>query len=156
MKERLQEFALIAEIVSAVAIVVSLIFVGFQIRENTTSNYALSYDQLLAATIEWNLSFANNPDTMAAFQDWVNSEDPSTSLDSIEADRGARIAQSIGQLYERAYFARFYGRLADNEWARYHRRLCTFFNSAQIAPKIDDTMFSPELLRYASEECGGD
>ena len=153
MKERLQEYALIAEIVSAVAIVISLLFVGFQIRENTTSNYALSYDQLLAGTIEWNLSFANNPDTIAAFLAWADSNDPVASLDPIEADRGARIAQSIGQLYERAYFARFYGRLADNEWARYHTRICDFFNSPRIAPKISDTQFSPELLRYAAEEC---
>jgi len=35
VEKRLQEFALFAEIVSAIAIVGSLIFVGFQIRQNT-------------------------------------------------------------------------------------------------------------------------
>ena len=34
MKEKLQQYALIAEIVSALAIVVSLIFVGFQVRQS--------------------------------------------------------------------------------------------------------------------------
>lgn len=33
MKERLERFALLAEIISAVAIVVSLVFVGYQIRQ---------------------------------------------------------------------------------------------------------------------------
>ena len=35
MKEKLQEFALLAEIISAVAVVVSLLYVGYQIREST-------------------------------------------------------------------------------------------------------------------------
>ena len=35
MKEILQEFALIAEIVSAVAVVLSLLYVGYQIRKST-------------------------------------------------------------------------------------------------------------------------
>lgn len=35
MKQNLQEYALIAEIVSALAVVLSLIYVGYQIRENT-------------------------------------------------------------------------------------------------------------------------
>ena len=34
MKEKLQEYALVAEIISAIAIVVSLIFVGFQVRQS--------------------------------------------------------------------------------------------------------------------------
>ncbi len=35
MKEKLQKFALFAEIVSAVAVVLSLVYVGYQIREST-------------------------------------------------------------------------------------------------------------------------
>ena len=33
MKEKLQEYALLAEVISAIAIVISLIFVGFQINQ---------------------------------------------------------------------------------------------------------------------------
>lgn len=35
MKAKLQEYALVAEIVSAIAVVLSLLYVGYQIRENT-------------------------------------------------------------------------------------------------------------------------
>ena len=38
MKERLQEYALIAEIISAVAVVAGLIFVGLQIQQSTEQN----------------------------------------------------------------------------------------------------------------------
>jgi hypothetical protein len=37
MKKQLQEYALIAEIVSALAIVASLVFVGMQISQNSTA-----------------------------------------------------------------------------------------------------------------------
>jgi hypothetical protein len=43
MKEKLQEYALIAEIISAICIVLSLIFVGLQVRqgaEETAANTA--------------------------------------------------------------------------------------------------------------------
>ena len=40
MKEKLQEYALIAEIISALAIVVSLIFVGLQVRQGSETTVA--------------------------------------------------------------------------------------------------------------------
>ena len=35
MKERLQDYALVAEIISAIAVVLSLLYVGYQIQQNT-------------------------------------------------------------------------------------------------------------------------
>ena len=40
MKEKLQEYALIAEIISAIAIVLSLIFVGLQVRQGSEATDA--------------------------------------------------------------------------------------------------------------------
>ena len=52
MVEALQEYALIAEIVSASAIIISLIFVGFQIRENTKATQASAFHNIAALDIE--------------------------------------------------------------------------------------------------------
>lgn len=46
MREKLQEYALIAEIIGAIAVVVSLIYVGFQIQQNTTERRADSIEAL--------------------------------------------------------------------------------------------------------------
>jgi len=40
MKEKLQEYALIAEIISGIAIVISLVFVGIQIQQGTEETVA--------------------------------------------------------------------------------------------------------------------
>ena len=48
MKERLQEYALIAEIVGGIAIVLSLIFVGMQIRQNSEISQVNAYQELVS------------------------------------------------------------------------------------------------------------
>ncbi|HEY9030257.1 MAG TPA: hypothetical protein VIM93_02770 [Kangiella sp.] len=60
MNETLQEYALIAEIISAFAIIVSLVFVGFQIKENTKATQASTFHDIAALDIQILLSFASS------------------------------------------------------------------------------------------------
>ena len=46
LKEKLQEYALIAEIIGGIAIVCSLIFVGVQIRQNSEVSEINAYQEL--------------------------------------------------------------------------------------------------------------
>ena len=62
MKEILEEYSLIAEIVLAIAIVVSLIFVGLQIRGNTKATQASTFHEIAALDIRVLLSFARTED----------------------------------------------------------------------------------------------
>ena len=62
MKEKLQEYALIAEIVSAVAIVASLIFVGIQIQHNTRISQVNAYQELSTQIMNLNVVNATNTD----------------------------------------------------------------------------------------------
>ena len=48
MKEKLQEYALIAEIIGSLAIVLSLIFVGMQIRQNSEVSQINAYQALVS------------------------------------------------------------------------------------------------------------
>lgn len=67
MKEKLQEYALIAEIVSALAVVAGLIFVGLEINQSTDQNVlntrameADGYQNLIGQIIEINNLAINN------------------------------------------------------------------------------------------------
>ena len=62
MKEKLQEYALIAEIVGAVAIVISLLFVGFELRRNTDAFYAQSRQAVLESSQEELFEWVRNTD----------------------------------------------------------------------------------------------
>lgn len=54
MKEKLQEYALIAEIVGAAAVVISLIYVGVGVRQNTDAILVANHQALVAMDMEKN------------------------------------------------------------------------------------------------------
>ncbi|WP_431161975.1 hypothetical protein [Flagellimonas beolgyonensis] len=62
MLETLEEYALIAEIISAIAIIISLIFVGVQIKENTKATQASSFHEIAALDINILLNFGSSPE----------------------------------------------------------------------------------------------
>ena len=57
MKERLQNYALIGEIIGAVAIVISLVFVGLQLQQ---SNRLAAAESLREGTIVWQEAYVKN------------------------------------------------------------------------------------------------
>ena len=59
---RLEKYALIAEIVGAVAIVLSLVFVGLEIRENTRATILTSDRALDEQNLALNLAITNSSD----------------------------------------------------------------------------------------------
>ncbi|MEE4250126.1 MAG: hypothetical protein V2I38_06010 [Alcanivoracaceae bacterium] len=59
----LQEYALMAEIISAIAIVISLIFVGFQIKENTKATQASAFHDIATLDVNLLLSMANSQES---------------------------------------------------------------------------------------------
>ena len=52
MKEKLQEYALIAEIIGGIGIIASLIFVGFQLEQNTLSTELNAYENFRQDYVE--------------------------------------------------------------------------------------------------------
>ena len=60
MIETLEDYALIAEIISAVAIIISLIFVGVQIKANTKATQASTFHEIAALDINILLNFGNS------------------------------------------------------------------------------------------------
>lgn len=62
---KLEKWALIAEIVGGIAIVVSLIFVGYEVRQNTQATQIAAYQQLINGISEFNIQTLENPDLRA-------------------------------------------------------------------------------------------
>ncbi len=52
---RLERLALIAEIIGGIAIVITLIVLIYETRQNTIATYAASYDQLAADMADWRM-----------------------------------------------------------------------------------------------------
>lgn len=153
LKEKLQEYALIAEIVSAIAIVGSLIFVGLEIRQNTNAVFATSYDQLLADQMDLRMRMASNPESISAFEKYRTVEDVN-DLSTLEYQVGGYANSALYQLYERAYFAYDRDRLGDEEWNRYMRWICSP-DSERIIDRMNPLVLSDKFWDYI-QECIGE
>jgi len=127
--EKLKRYALVAEIISAAAVVVSLVFVAFQVKDNTSAIRSSTYDGILADHIEWRLTVATHPELGAAILKLDNSD---TDITDLEQKNANRAYEALFQIYERAYFARKYETLGDSEWARYEKAIC------RVASFVDD------------------
>ena len=67
MKQSLQNYALIAEIIGGIAVVVSLIYVGFQIEQNTSERRAESIRSITQGNRELALVYVNNAEAGIAW-----------------------------------------------------------------------------------------
>ena len=67
MKQRLSDWASIAEIISAVAIVVSLIFVGMQIRDNTVATEAATFQDSVGYDLQLLTVVGSDPESTRLF-----------------------------------------------------------------------------------------
>ncbi len=132
--EKLRRYALFSEIISAAAVIVSLIFVAFQVKDNTAAVRSSTYDDILSDHIEWRMTVASNPELLTTMFKTNNSD---SSL-SDEERAGSQLAyQALWQIYERAYFARKYETLGDSEWARYEKAICRHASLTDVEAELE-------------------
>ncbi|WP_265529670.1 hypothetical protein [Sphingomicrobium marinum] len=78
MKFKLKQWAQIAEVISAVAIVLSLIFVGLQLRSNAQATQYASANATNASISSWYSRIANNEQASSIFWSALSSPDSLT------------------------------------------------------------------------------
>ena len=146
-ESNLRRYALIAEIVSAVAVVVSLVFVALQIKDNTDAVRAATYDDILSDHIQWRMTIASSPELNEAMVKDFNGAAPLTPTEEQAINW---VAQAAWQIFERAYFARKYQTLGDSEWERYEAAICRLFTirdfESELAPYL-----TAEFAEFARE-----
>ena len=152
---KLEKWALIAEIVGAVAIVVSLIFVGLQVRDAGNATYADTYDRLIGDLINWRVQVATSPIALRGWEGVLN-PDSEENHDPLIARAGTEITTAVVQIWERAYFAHFYGRLNDAEWNRFKKAICNpGYHEIWERAGVTISLVADEFWQYASE-CSAD
>lgn len=75
MKLKLSEYAQIAEIISALAIILSLIFVGFQLRDNAKATRSATANTTIASMSAWYAGMGQNGEASALFMNAIENPD---------------------------------------------------------------------------------
>lgn len=159
-KEQLQKMALAAEIVGGAAVVITLIFLVLETKDNTRAIQAQTY---LALTSEVNRVRETLLDSRVSgiFAEAVASQKVPESIGDALIYR--QIFEEVFSTYESAYFARSKGVLDDAEWGRFQRAICrNMSNAAPIwGPNESELVFGQGIrgvltepfAEYVEREC---
>jgi len=111
----------ILEVVSAAAVVLSLIYVAIEIRRNTEAVQSATYQQLVAASDEFLLVLAQDPELTDI---WIRGDEDPSLLNDIEAQRYWWIVRTYLRNMEHAFRQHERGLLGDLEWDLYASMIC--------------------------------
>jgi hypothetical protein len=154
MEKKLQQYALVAEIISAVAIVSSLIFVGIQIKQSNDLVKANTYREIRSGMIELNFLNFSNPEYAALSLKIGNDEELSPREVMQRRNYGFYVINTADVAYEqyqrglidrrelRETLNAFFGVLSQNPWMRDQLR-----QYSRLPGNYD-----PEFIAYIDQE----
>jgi hypothetical protein len=105
----------VGELVASIAVVISLIFVGLQVRDNTVATQAASYQASAAYSADILLAVAENPEKARIFNAYVF-EDPH-NLSADETLQAQYLLSAALRGLENIYIQHQAGMLSEAGWA---------------------------------------
>ena len=154
MNQKLSNWASIAEIVSAAAVVISLIFVGLQIRQNTQVTKSSAYQSLLVQFNDWREEVSSDDSKLQLYNDYILSGDvPEESTP--ERMKLNSILLNLWANMENAFTAYDAGLMDGDEWERVQRSVCIEYER-MLAANINEYIYirlTDEFVAFVKETC---
>jgi hypothetical protein len=150
---KLENFAHIAEVVSGIAVVISLVFLIYGIRENTEVTRAAAYGEILDNINNLALTIAPDDELSGIWQSYTEGGN-SNELNDDEAFRLTLLLRTLWRLYETAYYANQYTTLGPAEWERFESGICTHWRISTPAQWNSIIVFlTEEFSSYVDSGC---
>jgi hypothetical protein len=111
-KLQLSEWASVAEVISAIAVVVSLLYVGYQVNQNTKETRAANRQQLVDRAQSALVAAATSPELAGAVSKAANG----TKLSQLELSQYGFFVRGMLKDMEEAYLLYQEGRLDETYW----------------------------------------
>lgn len=154
MNQRLSDWATVAEIVSGLAVVITLIVLIVGVQENTeitrTAMYGNINDQFNAFEIEMLL----DPGLRPIYFRYLTSD--AANLEQHDQESVVMMVAVLFRTLDRAFAANQNRQLGDEEWARLERSLCTNYKRAESFGALPTVKFltTDTFWEYAVDNCG--
>ena len=152
---QISKFRDIGEVLSIIAVLITLVFLILEVRENTAAIRTESYGESINRLNEWRLDLASNRELSQMFADFNDRE--VMDLDRAERQQLSFIMGSLWSIYETAYFARSYGTLGESEWLRFEGMMCRQYEIAVAQEQFWDRglqiLLSPDFKLFVEEQC---
>jgi hypothetical protein len=143
----LEQASLVAQIVSAIAVIASLIFVGFQLNQATAAIRASSSVAHAALYTELVHSIIDNPDFARI---WCKGLSDPNALEEEEWVRFVAYASALFRQYESSRVQWLNGRLDDEHWHTIERQAISFGDlpGLKAAWALRGHWYSPEFRTW--------
>ena len=146
----------VLEAVGIVAVVASLAFLAFEIRINTESVKAQTYQVLMGQLNEIRSLPLTSSDLSSAMQ--KRNSDGWESLSKLDQGILWTREHSIWSIYESAYFAEFRGVLGAEEWTRFEIAICRRYKTSRTpfdpsGPQSMAGVLTPKFYEYVLSAC---
>ena len=112
MKNKLKNIALIAEIFGGIAILITLIFVGIQFKENTKATKSATANAANAITIAWYTETGNNAQSTELMWDYI--KDPKSITSKAEKYQVTILLHGLFLAFQNSYYLVNEGTLDQN------------------------------------------
>lgn len=129
MKRKLSDWASVAEILSGIAVVITLIVLILGVRDNTRVTRVSVYDNLIEGINQTDINRALDPELSRLIGAFLDEE--TEGLSDSDKDRITAYISVMFRNYERAYVSRQYDVIGDAEWARFANGICFYAEHAQ-------------------------
>jgi len=137
-----------AEIISGAAVIVTLVFLIFEVRENSEMIRANTFDRNIESLIDVRMQIASNENSLQVMADHWGIEDP-------DMLRRQLYVVSIWSIYEKTYYSQQYGLVGTAEWERFETRICDYVQSQFDFWNENISNFLTEEFRgYVVSNCG--
>ena len=154
---KLKKWALIAEIGSGIAVVVTLFFLIVGISENTNATRAAVYGDVIDGLNDLETMRLANPALGHAWRLFIRDSDV-TSLEETERLDLFAYLQILIRNYEKAYYNSRYGVIGASEWNHFQTGICQIYSAAQrtelgLVFEIGGT--NADFQAYVHDACAG-
>ena len=143
-----------AEIISAIAVVVSLIFVGLEIRKNTQTTEAATFQASVAHDLELLLKMGDDPKIANTFFTYRDRPD---ELSEEEQFQGAHLMAATIRHVENLYLQYKKGMLSEDSWNTRKPLVVSIIKSKGFAKNTEvhyAGFYDGDFMKYAKEQQG--
>jgi hypothetical protein len=137
----------LSELVGAIGVIASLIYVGAQVRQNTRSMRAATYDSLVRSNGDWLWPVIRDATLAANFEAAVGSW---TGIAEAERPRVMYLLTQLFRHWENAYFQQEQGTLAPSLWDTWQGIILSYFYQPGIQEwwKLRRTAYSTRFRDF--------
>lgn len=151
----IDELGSLAELISSVAVLISLIYLGVQIRKSTEAARTSTYHSIVAAFGSMNQSMANSPDLSLLY---VSALEDFEALSPAERARISQLFFSSFRYFENMFYQRERGYLEEDVWVGWERLMVTYFRRPGFQSwwGMRREAFSRAFVEYLESEQGAE